>query len=342
MKTTQLGRTGLEVSELGFGGIPILRLESGQAERILGKAFDLGITLYDTAHLYGDSEGKIGRALHGVRDQVVLASKTMKRDAAGAAEQLHNSLRELQTEWIDVFQCHQVSAESEWKEISGPSGALEALSKARDKGQVRFLGVSSHSQEMAVKLVQTGMFDTVQFPFNIIENEPREALFPAARDRGMGILAMKPFAGGVIDDARLAFAFLRQEPGIIPIPGFDSEAAVEEVVGLFERDNEVTNDDLRQMEELRNRLGNRFCRRCEYCLPCPNGVAIPTAMGYPILVSRMSPPTATAFAAKAMETVPLCADCEECLEKCPYNLPIPDMIKEHYAQYERDRKNSGQ
>ncbi len=336
MKTRQLGRTGLTVSELGFGGIPILRLDNPEAERVLKRAFDQGITLYDTAHLYKDSQEKIGRALHSVRDQVVLATKTMKRDREGAREQLENSLRALQTDVIDVFQLHQVSREDEWQEITGPGGAMDALSKALDKGQIRSLGVTSHSLDMAVMMTRTDVFDTVQFPLNLIETEPLEGLFPDARERRMGILAMKPFAGGVINDADLAFTFLRQSPDVIPIPGFDSEAAVDQVVAIYERENVVTSEDLARMEGLRDELGRRFCRRCEYCLPCPHGVMVTMAMGYPLFVSRMSRETAVSFARRAMESVTLCEDCGECVDKCPYDLPIPEMLREHYQMYQED------
>jgi len=336
MEYKKLGRTGLTVSELGFGGIPILRLETQEAGRVLKRAFDRGITLYDTAHLYKDSQEKIGRALHPVREHIVLATKTMKRDQHGAQEQLENSLRALQTDVIDVFQFHQVSTEDEWQEITGPGGAMDALSKAMDKGQIRSLGVTSHSLDMAVMMTRSGVFDTVQFPCNLIETDPLDRLFPDARDRRMGILAMKPFAGGVINDADLAFAFLRQSPDVIPIPGFDSVEAVDQVVAIYEQENTVTADDLARMDAMRAELGNRFCRRCEYCLPCPNGVMITMAMGYPLLVSRMSRETACDFARKAMETVPSCEDCGECVDKCPYDLPIPEMIGKHYRMYLED------
>ncbi len=336
MRTRQLGQTGLEVSELGFGGIPILRLDAKHAERILHMAYDLGITLYDTAQMYGDSEQKMGAALSGKRDKLVLATKTMLRDGPGALGHLESSLQQLRTDCIDIYQLHQVSTQSEWEELSAPSGALEALHKARDKGKFRFLGVSSHSLEMASFLVRTGLFATVQFPFNIIEHEASNSLFPEARKAGMGILAMKPFAGGVLTDTRLVFAFLRQETDIFPIPGFESEQGVQAVADLFAERLELSTQEFRQMEDLRAELGNRFCRRCEYCLPCPNEVAIPTAMSYPVVVSRMSAQTAVSFVRESMDSVEQCTQCRECEEKCPYDLPITDILQENYAQYIRD------
>ena len=169
MRFQQLGNTGMTVSELGFGGIPILRLESGEAEKIVRHAFDRGINFFDTAYAYRDSEEKIGRAFAGRRDKVIIATKTMRRDGAGALEQLEQSLQRLQTDYIDLYQLHQVAQESVWQTISAPGGALEVLQKAKAAGKIRFLGVTSHSRPMAIKLIQTGLFSTVQFPFNFIE-----------------------------------------------------------------------------------------------------------------------------------------------------------------------------
>jgi len=335
LRSVALGRTGLTVSELGFGGIPIIRLSQQEAERVVRHAFEQGITFFDTANAYKDSETKIGRALHGVRDQVVLATKSFKRDGEAAVSDLENSLRQLQTDCIDLFQLHQVSREEEWQEITKPGGVLDRLLRAGEQGKLRYLGFSSHSLDMAVRLVQTGMFASVQFPFNFIETEARERLFPAAKAAGLQVLAMKPFAGGVLDDGRLAFSFLRQFPEAIPLPGLDSEASVDQIVSLYTRPNQVRQEDRERIEDYRRELGQRFCRRCEYCQPCPNGVMVTTAMGYPLIASRMSSRTAVDFARTAMETVPLCEECGECEVKCPYGLPIVEMIKENHALFEK-------
>jgi predicted aldo/keto reductase-like oxidoreductase len=188
---------------------------------------------------------------------------------------------------------------------------------------------------MAVRMVRSGLFTTIQFPFNFIETEARDALHPAAREAGLGILVMKPFAGGAIDNGLLAFKFLRQYPDLVPLPGFDSSRAVDDVTAFrsIPRPNRLTAEDTALMDDYRTRLGKQFCRRCEYCQPCPNGVSITTAMGYNLLVSRMDPKVAVAFAQKAMETVPQCEECDECIERCPYDLPIPEIIKRHYEMY---------
>ena len=338
MRYRVLGKTGLEVSEVGFGAIPIIRLSFDEAVRVLRRALDRGVTFYDTAHMYVDSEAKIWQAFDGRRHQVVLASKTAKRDRQGAREDLELSLRRLRTDYLDLYQFHMVSQEKDLEAITGPNGALETVVEAQKQGLIRHLGVTSHSLEMAIKLVQTGLFSTIQFPFNFVEEAAAEQLHPLARDRGLGVLAMKPFCGGLVENARVAFAFLRQFPEVIPLSGWDSEARVDEVADLYETENIVTPEDLAAMARYREELGEQFCRRCEYCQPCPQGVMVTPAMLYGIVAHRMGPAKAAAFAAKAMESVRLCEACWECAARCPYSLPIPDILQKHLKMYEEHRQ----
>ncbi len=340
MRHFELGKTGMMISEVGFGGIPIIRLDTDAAVRVLRRAFERGITFYDTANAYRDSEAKIGQAFQGMRDKVVIATKTIRRDAAAATEQLENSLRMLRTDYIDLFQLHQIAHEKEWQAVTAPGGALEAVVKAKLAGKVRHIGVTSHSLEMAVKLVKTELFSTIQFPFNFIESDASTELFPLARDLRVGILVMKPFAGGVIDNADIVFKFLRQHPYAVPIPGYDSEQSVDDVVARYSRPNIVTEHDLALMDEYRNKLGKAFCRRCEYCQPCPKEVKITMAMGYPIFVSRMGPKVAMEFARIPMESITQCEECGKCIQHCPYDLPIPEILKRNYALYVKDREEN--
>jgi hypothetical protein len=333
-----LGKLDVRVSEVGFGGIPVVRLKTDEAVAVLRYAYDKGITFYDTANGYRDSEAKMGIAFRGFRDKVVIATKTMRRDGVGLIAHLNNSLRMLQTDYIDLFQLHQVSRETDWQTITAPGGALEALYKAREQGKVRYIGVTSHSLPMALRLVETGLFSTIQFPFNFIETAAEEDLFPVAQKQGMGILAMKPFAGGVIDNAAVAFSYLRQFPGVLPIPGFDSIASVDEITGLYQHPHCLTDEDKHKMDQYRQDLGKAFCRRCEYCQPCPSGVLITPAMGYRIVAARFSPPVAAQMLQEAMETVPKCTECGACIQRCPYDLPIPEMIKKHFDLYTEGTK----
>lgn len=337
MKYFVLGKTGLRVSEVGFGGIPIIRISVDEAVSVLKRAHDKGVTFYDTANAYRDSEAKIGQAFEGMRDKVVIATKTQKRDGKGALEHLENSLKMLRTDYIDLFQLHQVAQEKDWEAIISPSGALEAVTRAKAQGKIRHLGITSHSLPMAIKLIKTGLFSTIQFPFNFIEKDAKDELHQTARKLNLGILAMKPFAGGMIDNAKIAFKFLRQYPDVLPIPGFHSIESVDEILSLYTNSNEVTDEDLATMDKYRDELGRQFCRRCEYCQPCPKGVMITPAMGYRVVSMRMSPKVAVDSLRQVMETVPQCVNCGVCITRCPYNLPIPEMIKKHYDLFEQHR-----
>ena len=337
MKYVPLGKTGIKVSEVGFGGIPIIRLSNDEAVKVLLHAYARGITFYDTANMYRDSEAKIGRALSPVRNKIIIATKTTRRDAKGFLKHLEKSLNDLNTDYIDLYQFHQVANVEEWQKISSNEGALIEAEKAKKAGKIRFIGVTSHNIQIAIKLIKTRLFDTVQFPFNFIEQDAKNKLHKYSKDKGIGIIAMKPFAGGVIDNTALAFKYLRQFPDVIPIPGFDSVQSVDDIVSIYNSPNEVTDQDLEKMEEYRQELGRVFCRRCEYCQPCPEGVMLTPAMGCPIVASRMSPQVSVEFLKIPMESTLKCTECGECIERCPYELPIPDLLKKNYDLFEAHR-----
>ena len=340
MRYIPFGKTGLTVSEVGFGGIPIIRLDEDTALTVLRRAYDSGITLYDTANAYRDSENKIGRALGECAGQ----GHICYQDDSQRRHPRSRTTGELPSYDEDGLYRHiPAASDSPGKRlgiVTGPGGAMEAVIRAKDQGKIRYIGVTSHNLEMAVKLVKTGMFSTVQFPFNFIEDAAQDELHAVARERGMGILAMKPFAGGVIDNAGIAFKFLRKYPDVIPLPGFDSSEKVDEVISFYRQPNMVSRKDSKLMEKYRLELGKQFCRRCEYCQPCPQGVMITTAMAYKVIASRMSPPVAVEFCKVPMETIPLCTECRECIDRCPYELPIPDMLKEYYDLYEQHKAES--
>ncbi len=337
----KLGKTGLTVSEVGFGGIPIIRLSVEEAVAVLRRALERGVTLFDTANLYMDSEDKFGVALKGERQRVVVATKSIKRDRAGVEADIHQSLTKMNTDYLDLFQFHQVSQEEDFQTIIGPDGAMEGVVRAKEAGKIRHIGVTSHSLTMAQRLVKTGLFGTIQFPFNFVEEEAGQELFPLAREHNLGILAMKPFCGGLVDKAPVAFAYLRQFPDVIPLPGWDTVAGVDEVLDLYERENVVTEEDRAEWVRYREELGDRFCRRCEYCQPCPQGVKITPAMLYGIVAHRMGPEKAARFAAPIMETVKECIECGECVERCPYGLPIPETLQYHLKLFEEHCRAAG-
>lgn len=329
LRTIDLGRSGLKVTEIGCGGIPIMRVGLEEAKLIIRHCFQLGIRFFDTAHVYNDSEEKMGSALEPFRDEVVLATKVWAKDAAGAAKELALSFDRLRTRRIDLIQCHNVSNQEDLDKVMGPGGSYEILAKAKAEGKVGAIGFSSHNPDIAGKAIRTGKFTTLQFPFNFIENDPEEKVFPVARQRGMGIIAMKPLGGGLLDRADLCFRFLQQVPDVVPIPGIQSIKEIDEIVGCYQGRRPLSHDDREQMQRIRNDLGGRFCHRCEYCMPCEQGVQIPKVLLIKSQVRRFTPKQLAFIAREAVASVEKCVDCEECVEKCPYSLPVPEMLKEN-------------
>jgi uncharacterized protein len=308
-----------------------LRRHSHHARR----SGQLGIRFFDTAHVYNDSEEKMGMALELVRDEVVLATKVWSKDAAGAAKELAMSFSRLRTRRIDLIQCHNVSNQPDLDRVIGPGGAYEALAQAKAENKVGAIGFSSHNPDIAVQAIRTGKFATLQFPFNFIEDDPQEKVFPVAREWGMGLIAMKPLGGGLLDRADLCFRFLQQYPDVVPVPGIQSLGEINEIVGYYRERRPLVQDDRKHMQMIRNELGGRFCHRCEYCMPCEQGVQIPKVLLINSQVRRFSPKQLVFIAKEAVASVEQCADCGECVEKCPYHLPVPDMLKENAETFKR-------
>jgi predicted aldo/keto reductase-like oxidoreductase len=333
LNTVKLEGTDLEVSEVGFGGIPIIPLPTNEAVSIVKYCFDLGITFFDTANMYLTSEEKIGTALQTVRDKAVIATKTTQRDVNGTTAHIDTSLKQLKTDWIDIYQFHNVSNQEALQQILAPQGAYEAACKARDAGKIRFIGISSHSIPTAMEALKTGRFQTLQFPFNFIENDPQNELFPFARQNDVGIIGMKPLGGGLLESAGLCFGFLRQHPHVVPIPGIRAKKEADEIIELYRHPQLLTNSDLKEMKNIQTVLGEKFCHRCEYCMPCEQGVQIPSVLIFKAVAKRLSPDGVSAWLGKAMESVAECIECGQCEEKCPYGLPIGDLLKENLALY---------
>lgn len=333
MKQYRLGKTELMVSELGFGGIPIIPLSMEEGAAVVRHCYRRGITFFDTANAYSDSEKKVGLALEDVRDRVVIATKTGRRDAEGAARHLQFSLDNLRTDYIDIYQFHNISDQQALDTILAPGGAMEPVKAAQREGRIKFISFSSHNIATAITSCRTGLFSTVQFPFNFIETEPADELFVVARNLDMGIIAMKPLGGGLIARADLCFKFLQQHPYVLPDPGFRTKEEVDEVIDLYLSPKAMTEQEEAEIESIRIESGTRFCRRCGYCIPCDQGVNIPQVMSFRSQAKRFSPDIVKAMAKGAMDTVDNCTTCEACLEKCPYNLQIPDLLQENLNTY---------
>lgn len=339
MQEVRLGRSELLVSRVGFGGIPIQRVSEEEAVSVVRGCLDLGVTFIDTANMYTTSEERIGLAIRGRREQVVLATKTLARTAAGVKEHLQLSLRQLDVSYIDLYQFHMVSTEDVYALVTAPGGLLAVVRQAREQGLVRHIGVTCHSLDIARKAVQSGFFETVMLPFNFISSEPADQVLPLARQHDVGFIAMKPFAGGALKDAALSFKYLLQFPDVVPIPGIEKVPEMEEIVCLVQGDLTISPAERAEMERVKNDLGTRFCRRCDYCRPCPQGIPISSVNTIDIFLRTFAPERVFVGniadnMAKALE----CTRCGECEPKCPYNLPIRDMMDEKLSLYEDARR----
>jgi predicted aldo/keto reductase-like oxidoreductase len=333
MQKRILGKTGLEVSAVGFGGIPIMRLTDDEAVSVLRHALDLGVNFIDTAAGYGDSQTKIGKAIAGRRDGLVLATKSGAATKADMQADIDRARAEMQTDVIDLFQLHGVSMEG-WQAVSGPDGALEALLEARDKGHVRHIGFTSHSVSTALTLADEDVFETVQFPFNLVTHEPADELIPKARANNLGFIVMKPMCGGQFDDAGLAFKFLNGYPDLVAIPGIETAEEIEEIVSIVDSGQTLAGDDAVRAQEIVERLGKVFCRRCGYCEPCPEGIPITTSVVFDGLARRFPSDLGLQIANRIIEKAPQCTECGQCVTQCPYDLPIPDLLKKAFSTAE--------
>ena len=329
MKKRRIGRTDIEASVIGFGGIPIQKLPGRKATEVLHRAIDMGITFFDTARAYTDSEVKMGKALSPYRDKIYIASKALSRGAEGMRKELETSLRNLKTDMIDLYQIHSVDYLDQLEKALRPGGAYEALLKAKEEGKIRWIGVTGHSRPVILKAIYSEKFDTIQIPFNPIEDEWLEDVIPAARERSMGIIGMKPLAGGALRNAAESIRFSILKGTDVAIPGMDSVEQVEKNAGVGEELRELDAEETEKLEEEKGTWEGRFCRRCGYCMPCPNGLNIPFLLLIDAYYTRYG---LKDWALARLNTLDKkfadCTECGECLDKCPYQLPIPEMMKE--------------
>ena len=337
MRQVRLGKTGLMVSEVGFGGIPIQRLDDDAAVAVVRRCLDLGVTFLDTAHGYGPSEARIGQAIRGRREGLILASKSPARDGATFSQHLEQSLQRLGVDYIDLYQFHNVSSQEEFEQTIAPGGPLEVAREARAAGRIGHIGVTSHSRELAIAMVESGLFETVMFPFNFITQEPLERLIPACRQHDVGFIAMKPMGGGMLENATIAFKWLRQYPDLVPIAGVEAVGEMEEIVAIMEGPAAMTAAERAEMQRLTNELGTRFCRRCDYCQPCPQGIRISTLMTMKSFLKRFPPERFFAMMDEVIAKAEGCEDCGDCESRCPYELPIRAIMHENMAQYAEKR-----
>ena len=328
-----LGRTGLETYRLGFGGIPIQRVTEAEAVETVRHAIERGVEFIDTSRAYSTSERRIGLALKeagAAAKRVILASKSHAKTADRMRADLETSLKEFDRDYIDLYQCHFVSTDADYRTAISPGGALEALHKAKEEGLIGHIGITGHSLDVLERAVDDGLFDTLMVCFGLLEPQAREKVIPKALEKNIGVIAMKSFSGGVIDNARLAIKWALAVPGVLLIPGVESPELFDENWRVFEEGGPLTEAEEREIAALQASYDKVFCRRCDYCQPCSEEISIQTVLGVRSLVKRMGKellrqgPLWT-----AVERGRNCTECGECVTRCPYELPIPELIREN-------------
>lgn len=333
MTEVVLGRTGIKVNKNGFGALPIQRISFDEAKCLLCKAFDNGISFFDTARMYSDSEEKIGYALNHKREQLYIATKSMALTGEELLRDLKTSLRNLRTDYVDVFQIHNPSF---CPKPGDGSGIYEALLEARSRKEIRFIGLSSHRLHVAKETVESGLYDTLQFPFSYLAGEKEQALVELCREHNVGFIAMKGMSGGLISNAAASYAYMRQFDNVLPIWGVQKESELEEFLS-FDSKPPVLKGELAQViEKDRGELTGEFCRGCGYCLPCPAEIDIPNSARMSLMLRRARPQDYLTGEWKAkMARIPDCIHCNHCKNHCPYGLDTPRLLADNWKDYQQ-------
>jgi len=327
-----LGKTGITVPRNGFGALPIQRISRDEAAVILKKAYQNGIRFYDTARGYTDSEQKIGFALHDVRDKIFIASKTMTTKVNEFWDQLHASLSELQTNYLDIYQFHNPAF---CPKPGDGTGLYEAMLEARDKGLIRHIGITNHRIPVATEAVESGLYETLQFPFSYLASDEEVELVELCRSRDMGFIAMKALSGGLLTNSAAAFAYLAQFDHVLPIWGIQHESELDEFLSYAGNPPVMNKEISAVIERDRNELGSVFCRGCGYCLPCPVGIEIPTAARMSLMIRRAPTSVYLSDEWKAkMKKIEDCTHCRHCANHCPYGLDTPGLLENNWKDYQ--------
>ena len=326
-----LGKTGLEISRLGLGGIPIQKIDAQGTKALLRKLMCEGVNFIDTARGYTVSEEYLGFGLDGIREHFVLATKSMARTKDAMAKDIATSLEKLRTDYIDLYQVHNPNAK-DLEQVMAPDGALEALLEAKAQGKIGHIGITLHSLELFRKAVELPWVETIMFPYNIVETQGEELIARCA-EKNIGFICMKPLAGGAIDDAVTALRFVMRNPSVtVVIPGMADEAEIQQNVSATADTAPLTDAEQAKIATIREQLGTNFCRRCNYCAPCTVGINIPSVFLFEGYFSRYDlKQWAADRYAQLPKTAADCIGCGACEERCPYQLPIRRML-EHVAQ----------
>ncbi len=334
MEKIRLGRTNLLVTRLGWGGIPIQRVEEDEAVSVIRAVVEMGVNLLDSARAYSNSEYRIGLALQGINQSVILSTKSQIK-----TEKIYNdvleSLKQLRVKKIDIYHLHNVINFQEFERVISPGGAYEGLKRAQREGLIDYIGITSHNLSVLERAIEDGRFDVIMACYSFLEPEASQKVFPMAKKKEIGILAMKPFSGGVIEEAEPALRYVLSTEGIVPIPGSETIEKARENWKVFIEGYTLTERDRKRIEAIRKEFDHQFCRRCDYCLPCTEGILIQFAVGLKSIIKRFGAQAEKMdWMKRLIEKARHCSGCGECLPRCPYGLPIPDMIKENLDWYD--------
>lgn len=331
-RLVRLGSTEIVVNKNGFGALPIQRISDEEAVYLLKKAYQGGIRFFDTARAYSDSEHKLGLAFDKIRDSLYIATKTTASNGEDMRKDLENSLSNLRTEYIDIYQFHNPAV---CPKPGDGSGLYEAALEAKKEGKIRHIGITNHRLSVAQEAISSGLYETLQFPFCYLATEKEEALVEGCLKADMGFIAMKALSGGLITNSAAAYAHAAEFDNILPIWGVQREKELDEFLSYIDNPPSMTEEIRALIEKERKELAGEFCRGCGYCMPCPAGIEINNCARMSLLLRRSpSQNWLTKEGQERMMKIKDCLHCNQCKSKCPYGLDTPALLARNLEDYE--------
>ena len=333
MRQVTLGSTGITVPQNAFGALPIQRVSTEMAVKLLRRAYEGGMRFFDTARAYSDSEVKVGEAFDGMREKVFIATKTGAKTPEEVRSQLEISLKNLRTDYIDIYQFH--CADQCYRPGDG-TGMYECMEELKKEGKIRHIGITAHKLYIAEEAIESGLYETLQYPFSYLSSEKELALVKKCKEANMGFIAMKGLAGGLINRSEAAMAFMTQFDNVLPIWGIQKEKELEEWLAFMEETPAMTEELRTYIEKEQKELTGEFCRGCGYCMPCPAGIMINQCARMSLMLRRApSKAWLTPEMQAEMKKIEGCLHCNQCMSKCPYELNTPELLQKNYEDYKK-------